>query len=58
MQFDLDKCAKVTFTKGSLVKTKNITQDINTEITELKLNKMCKYFRINKVKGINRNIDR
>ena len=41
MQFDLDKRVKVTFTKGSQVKGKNIT--INTGITELEHNKINKY---------------
>ena len=39
MQFGLEIYAKVTYKKGSLVKCKNITLDINTEITELEHNK-------------------
>ena len=34
MQFYLEKCAKVTFKKGSLVKSEYITQEKNMEITE------------------------
>ena len=34
MQFWLNKCAKVSFKKGSQVKSKNISLIINTEITE------------------------
>ena len=39
MQFGPDNCAKVTFRKGSLVKSKNTTLDIKTEIALLELNK-------------------
>ena len=46
-QFDLEKHAKVTFKKGSLVKPKTITLDINTEITKFEHNKTYKYLGIN-----------
>ena len=35
MQFCLQKCAKLTSEKDSLVKSKNITLDINPEMKEL-----------------------
>ena len=35
MQSDVDKSSKVTFKKGSPVKSKNISPDINTKITVL-----------------------
>ena len=53
MQFGLEKCEKVTFKKGALVKSKNINLDINIEITELEDNKTYKYFGINEANGIN-----
>ena len=43
MQFCLDKSAKVTFNKGSQVKSTNITLDINTELSELEGDKAYKY---------------
>ena len=36
MQICLDKLGKFTFLKGKLLNSKNITLDINTEITKLK----------------------
>ena len=48
IQFGPDKWAKVTFKKGSLVKSKCINLNINTEITKLEYNKSYKYFGINK----------
>ena len=33
MQFGLDKCAKIAFKKGSLVKSKDNTLDINMKTT-------------------------
>ena len=57
IQYCLDKTAKVTFKKASLVKSKSIIQDINTEITELEHNKTYKYLGINELKGINHTIN-
>ena len=56
MQFGLDKCAKVKFKKDLLVKSKNITLYINTEIRELEKNKTNKYLGINEANGINHTI--
>ena len=53
MQFDLDKCAEVTFKKGPPVTSKSIFLHINTEIAELQLNKIYKYLRFNETNGIN-----
>ena len=53
MQFSREKCGKVTFKKGSLVQTKNITLEINTEISEVEHNK---YLGINQANGINQTI--
>ena len=47
MQFDLGKWAKVIFKKNSQVTSKNITIEINTEITDLE------HFKTNKYLGIN-----
>ena len=53
MQFGPNKCKIVTLKKGSLVKSKNITQDINTEITELEGYKTHNYAGLNQANGIN-----
>ena len=53
MLFGLYKCAKATFKKCSLVKSKNITLDINTEIRELEINETYKYLGINETNYIN-----
>ena len=53
-----DKWAKVTFKKGSLVKSKCINLNINTEITKLEYNKTNKYFGINEKKGISHTINK
>ena len=47
IQFSLDKCAKVSFKKGLVVNSKNITLDINMEITKLEHMNTYKYSRIN-----------
>ena len=39
MQFGLDNCTKVTFRKVLIIKSKNITLDINRKIIELEHNK-------------------
>ena len=58
MQFDLGKCTKVTFKKGLLLKSKNITLDLNIEITELDHNKTYKYSEINEANGINHTMNK
>ena len=52
MQFGLEKCVKVTFKKGSLVKFKNIIRCINTKITMLEHNKTYE------ANGINHSINK
>ena len=52
MQFDLEKCAKVVFKEGSLVKSEIITLDVNTKIKEIERNKTRKYLWINEANGI------
>ena len=56
--FYLEKWAEVPFRKGSLVKSKNIAFDINTENKDLEHNKTYKYFGINKANGIIRTINK
>ena len=51
-QFGLHKCTKLTSRKDSLVKYKNITIDIKTEITELEHNKTNQILRNNEAKRI------
>ena len=51
VQFDLDKCSKVTFRKCSLVKSKTWL-DINSGNKELENNKIYKYLEINEKKDI------
>ena len=58
MQFGLEKWAKVTFKKGSLVKSKNISRDMNTDITELKYDKTYKYLGNNEANGINHTMNK
>ena len=53
MQLSLDKHVKVTFKKGSLVKSKKISLDQNTKITELEQNGTYRYSGINEANGIN-----
>ena len=43
MQFGLNKCAKVTFKKGKVVKTENIILDVSITIKELEYERMYKY---------------
>ena len=42
-----------TFREGSLVKSKNIAVNINTEITVLEHNKTNRYLGVNEANGIN-----
>ena len=53
MQFGLDKYVKITFTKSSLVTSRNFPLDVKTEITELEYNKTYNYLWINKKKCMN-----
>ena len=51
MQFGLEKCEK-----GSFVKSKNITLDINMKYAEFEHNKTYWHFGINEANDINHNI--
>ena len=46
-QFGQNKCSKIPFPNCWLVKSKNITPDINTDFTALEDNKTDEYLRIN-----------
>ena len=48
MQFGLNKYVKVTFKKGSLIKSKNIIVDMNTEITVLRQKKQTNIYKLMK----------
>jgi len=52
MEFGLEKCAKITFKRGKLIKLQNLVIDINREIQELEQEKMYKYLRIEESEGI------
>ena len=52
MEFELDKCAKATFTKGRLMKTSNIFINQDTAIKELDREGTHKYLGINEGDGI------
>ena len=52
MEFELDKCAKATFKKGTLAETSSIKLDINTTIKELEQEESYKYLGINEGDGI------
>ena len=52
MQFGLDKCAKVTFIKGKIVKAENITLDVSTTIKELEQERTYKYLGIQEAEGV------
>ena len=52
MEFGLDKCAKVTFKKGRLVKTNSINLDIQTKIQELEPGDTYKYIGVSEGEGI------
>ena len=52
MQFGQEKCAKVTIKKGSLVRSKNIARNINTEIIDLEHDRTSRYLEIDEVNGI------
>ena len=48
MQFGLDNCTKVTFRKVLIIKSKNITLDINRKIIELEHNKPINIYKLMK----------
>ena len=52
MQFGLDKCAKVTFIKGKIVKAENITLDVSTTIKELEQERIYIYLGIQEAEGV------
>ena len=52
MQFGLDKCAKVTFMKGKIVKTENITLDVSNTIRELEQEGAYKYLGIKEAEEV------
>ena len=63
IQFALEKSEKVTFKKvtfkkGLPLKSKNMTLDINTEMTDSEHNTIYKYLRINEANGINHTINK
>ena len=58
MQFGSEKCAKVTFKRGSLVDSRKIILDINTEINEFAQNKTSKYLENTEANGINHTINK
>jgi hypothetical protein len=51
-EFGLDKCAKVVFKKGNLIRLQNLVVDINREIQELEQAKTYKYLGTEKSDGI------
>jgi hypothetical protein len=57
MEFGLEKCAKITFKRGKLIKSQNLVIDINREIQELEQEKTYKYLRIEESEGIHQQID-
>jgi len=52
MTFGLDKCAKVTFKRGRLMKSTNIQLDIHTVIKELEQEETYKYLGVDESDGI------
>jgi hypothetical protein len=50
--FGLEKCAKITFKKGKLIKSQNLVIDFNREIQELEQGKTYKYLGIEESEGI------
>ena len=52
MQFRLDNCAKVTYTKGKIVKNENITLDLSTTINELQQEETYKHLGIQEAEGV------
>jgi hypothetical protein len=52
MDFGLEKCAKITFKKGTLTHSQNLVIDINREIQELEQGKTYKYLGIEESEAI------
>jgi hypothetical protein len=52
MEFELDKCAKITFKRGKLTHSQNSVTDINREIRKLEQGKTYKYLGIEKDEDI------
>ena len=52
MEFGLNKCAKATFFRGTLMKAKNITLDTTTIIKDLEPEESYKYLRVTEGDGI------
>jgi hypothetical protein len=52
MEFGLEKCAKITFKRGKLIKSQNMVIDINREIQELEQGEAYKYLGIKESEGI------
>ena len=51
MQFELDKCAKITFKRGKLVHSQNLILDFNLEIQQLEQGKHTSTQRLKKVRA-------
>jgi hypothetical protein len=52
MEFELKKCAKITFNIGKLISSQNLVIDNNREIQELEQGETYKYLGIEKSEGI------
>ena len=52
MEFGLEKCAKIIFTRGKLTHFQNLVIDTNREIQELEQGKTYKYLGIEESEGI------
>jgi len=52
LEFGLEKCAKIAFTRGKLVHSQNLVIDINREIQELEQGKTYRYPGIEESEGI------
>ena len=56
MTFDLERCAKVSFRRGSSQKKTDINIDINTTIRELEPGETYKYLGFSEGNGINHSV--
>jgi len=52
MEFELKKCAKITFKRGKLTHLQNLVMDTNRETQELEQGKTYKYLGIEESEGI------
>jgi hypothetical protein len=52
VDFELEKCANITFKKGKLIHSQNLVIDINREIQELEQGKAYMYLGIEESEGI------